>query len=356
MLAQALQRLDACLDVKKRLYAIENDKCKRKYVIRDPEEVWREIDQQEVSHYYEVLTEPCNLYLDIEWVTQNSCSEHTQKERVNRIVEQVQLRLQEQYGQQTVHVTMASASGQSPKGFKNSWHVHLDCEKVCWLNAAAVGQFVRNACINYSEVDKAPYAGTGQNWRCVGSSKFSEPQRKFKPKDRATFMACTVQQPVRSRRVIYPDVSVTRPLHCVPWVQQLANSLNCGGSPQMCSEDRCVVPFVKRQYCKHAQRVHRSNHQYAVINLKTLMWKMGCHACPDAISEWQVFEPDQLQCAFIAQTQDHCAKVCKPAVKVSANLHGAVVCNDLRSHGPPPRRKASIASMVRCSDGIYSFI
>ena len=353
MLAQALQRLDACTDNSKRVYAIENAKCKRKYVIEAPEDVWHKINKQQVSHYYEVLTEPCNLYLDIEWLSDIPCKQETQISRVRKIVQHVCIRLQEMYGKQEVNVTLASASGISAKGYKNSWHVHLDCDKICWLNPLAVGQFVRTACNDFSEVDKAPYAGKGQNWRCVGSSKYSEPQRKFEPANRETFLACIVQQPVRNRHVIFPEVAVEKPLACVPWVQKLALSLQAGGVPQMCSEDRCVVPFVKRQFCEHAQRVHRSNHQYAIINLKTLMWKMGCHACPDAISAWQVFPPAILQQAFAAQTQNHISDVCEPAVKLENSAHVCAEHIDLRAHGPPARRHAQT---VQCSDGIYKFV
>ena len=352
MLAQALQRLDECGDASKRLYAIENAKCKRKYVLKAPEDVWQQITQQEVSHYYEVLTEPCNLYLDIEWLTEHPCRVDEQNARVRCIVNHVKTRLQELYGSQNVNVTTASASGFSAKGYKNSWHVHLDCDNICWLNAAAVGQFVRSECKSFAEVDKAPYAGTGQNWRCVGSSKFSEPQRKFEPADHATFMACTVQQPVRNRQIIYPDVAINRPVACVPWVQQLACSLNAGGVPQMRGADRCIVPFVQRQFCTNAQRVHRSNHQYAIINLNTLMWKMGCHACQDAMFPWQVFTPDILQQAFSAQTQQHSSSVGRPAQKIISKHIKCVEHTDLRAHGPPPRRNLKT---VMCSDGIYQF-
>lgn len=352
MLAQALQRLDECTDTSQRLYAIENAKCKRKYVLQAPEDVWQQIIQQKVSHYYEVLTEPCNLYLDIEWLTDHPCGADEQSTRVNSIVNHVKTRLQQLYGSQNVSVTAASASGFSAKGYKNSWHVHLDCDNICWLNAAAVGQFVRSECKSFVEVDKAPYAGTGQNWRCVGSSKFSEPQRKFEPVNRATFMACTVQQPVRNRQIIYPDVAIERPVACVPWVQQLANSLNAGGVPQMRGQDRCIVPFVKRQFCTNAQRVHRSNHQYAIINLNTLMWKMGCHACQDALFPWQVFAPDVLQCAFVAQTQHHISSVGCPAIKVSSAAANKAELIDLRAHGPPARQSACT---VQCCDGIYQF-
>lgn len=352
MLAKALQRLDACDDPDKRVYAIETANRVRKYTIQTPEDTWKDIAKSPVSHYYEVLSGPCNLYLDIEWVTPDECKLEDQTSRVQDIISHVCSQLHSLYGENDVAITKASASGISAKGYKSSWHVHMDCKKVCWLNPAAVGQFVRTTCSDFDEVDKAPYAGTGQNWRCVGSSKITEPQRRFVPVDRSTFLGCTVQQPVANRQVIYPDVPVSRAVACVPWVQRLAQHLEPDGVPQMCSESRCAVPFRKRQFCPHANRVHRSNHQYAVINLNTLMWKMACHACPDAISCWQVFPPEVLQWAFAQQCQQHCSTLAPPAVLVPGAQTADKV--DIRRHGPPHRGQDTHMTVL-CSDGVYSF-
>lgn len=349
MLAAALQRLDTCDNRSKRVYAIEFSKHQRKYVITSPDEVWDSIAKSKRSHFYEVLSEPCNLYLDIEWYSQAPLSPDNESQRVKTVVDHVCSQLHSLYDEQNPIVSKVSASGQSSKGYKSSWHVHINCSKVCWLNSAAVGSFVRQTCSEFDEVDKSPYAGTGQNWRCVGSSKFTEPARRFLPADRDTFLQCTVQHPVNGRQVIYPDVPVLQAIPCQSWVKVLADTLQAGNEPIMVSADRCVVPFKKRQMCEHVNRVHRSNHQYAIINLRTLMWKMGCHACPHAISCWRVFPSDVLQAAFAAQSSNYTGTAHLPAMKVE---HHVAAHHDLRAHGPPPYRGGQ---SVQCRDGVYVF-
>ena len=353
MLAEALQRLDSCCDPDKRVYAIETANRRRKYTIQTPEETWRDISCQPVSHYYEVLSGPCNLYLDIEWMSTNKCHESEEHDKVQHIVQHVCNQLKSTYGEEQPIITKASASGLSAKGFKSSWHVHISCKKVCWLNPSAVGDFVKSSCEQFPEVDKHPYAGTGQNWRCVGSSKITEPQRKFVPVNHQTFLGCTVQQPVADRKIIYPNVLVQRSVHCKPWVRELAESLHAGGTPQMCADNRCVVPFRQRQFCTHAQRVHRSNHQYAVINLDTLMWKMSCHACADALFPWQTFPLDVLTRAFQHQCGMYQGTAPLPAVK---QCNGQATLFDLHANGPPPRLcQNKQHATVQCSDGLYKF-
>lgn len=352
MLSAALKRLDTCSGADKRVYAVEQGKKQRNYMVVSPGEVWDRIEQSKVSHFYEVLSEPCNLYLDIEWHEKQKASSDAELARVNAIVSHVCEQLQLCYDEKSPTVTLVTASGQSAKGFKSSWHVHINCAGVCWLNAAAVGDFVRRTCSKFSEVDKIPYAGTGQNWRCVGSSKFSEPNRRFLPADRATFLNCTVQQPVAGRKLIYPNVALAAPVACKAWVTALAESLHAGGKPMMCGDDRCIVPFKERQFCEHANRKHRSNHQYAVINTRTLMWKMSCHACPDAISEWKPFSSSSLQAAFHAQSSLYAANAPVPAIKVHGPRAVAPDTYDCRAHGPPPFRNGK---SVQCRDGVYVF-
>jgi len=350
MLASALRRLDETGNVDEKLYAIETPNKGRRYVLMSPEQAWDAISHTPVSHYYEVLTGPCDLYLDIEWKTDGANLDR-ELARVKEIIQHVGTALADAYGEQAPVTTMASASGESKGGYKVSWHVHMNCPKVCWANAAAVGQFVRRTCGGLPEVDKVPYSGTGQNWRCVGSSKVTEPSRRFAPVNRSTFNGCTVQKPVYGRQLIVPDETVRASIKCAHWLETLASSLGAGGTARMISENRCVVPFAQRQHCEHVGRTHRSNHQYAIINTRTLLWKMGCHACPDQISEWRTFPYEALDVAFRSQTQQHVACNRKPAVRAARGATAEKL--DLRALGPPPYRDGSA---IECRDGVYTWL
>ena len=113
---------------------------------------------------------------------------------------------------------------------------------------------------------------------------------------------------------------------------------------------RCVVPFRELQVCEHVQRKHRSNHQYAVINTASLMWKMECHSCTDKISVWRTFAPDVVQAAFRLQVSTYEGTTHAPAVKCSYPAHDVPIRLDLSSHGPPPARAGVY---VNCADGMY---
>jgi len=354
-LSQALRRLDACEDASgSRLYAIERCSGARSYVIMSQDRAWDATCDGGPAHLYEVLSGPCNMYLDVEWVVAAAPDPLLERKCIDNIVLHVCSALRSSYGETNATVSMVSASGwKSSENYKCSWHIHISCSKVCWANSLAVGQFVRATCGDISEVDKVPYSGMGQNWRCVGSAKFSEPLRKFQPVDRDTFMACTIQHPVSGRALIYPDIAVSTELELpiLPTILSLVESLHAGGTPRMVGADRCIVPFTERQFCEHAGRKHRSNHQYAVVNTTTLMWKMGCHACTDAIGEWRPFEDLAIvQRAF----QEQCALLTKPPVgppmrKVPGNQPGPAVQYDLRIVGPP--RRSAVPTV--CRDAIY---
>lgn len=358
-LAKALRHLDETRgDPGDHLYAVEARSGARSYTIMSPDQAWRTTaDSAGPVHLYEVLTGACNMYLDVEWKLPCELEADAQRGRIDAIATHVCNRLLAVYGKQALSVSVASASGwRSRTEYKCSWHVHITSTRVCWANSYAVGQFVRDCCADIPEVDKIPYAATGQNWRCVGSAKASEPLRKFMPANYDTFMACTIQQPVACRTLIYPDASpVASPAMTVPSViSALAESLNTGGTARMIAEDRCVVPFAERQYCEHAGRRHRSNHQYAVINLQTLMWKMCCHACPDAISAWQPFADQSLVAAAFAQQCEHFDYTYAPLPM--KKVHQSQVCTspdsllyNLRTVGPPRYNDR----MVACRDAIY---
>jgi hypothetical protein len=211
-----------------------------------------------------------------------------------------------------------------------------------------VGQFVRKTCSGLPEVDPVPYAGTGQNWRCVGSSKVNEPARIFAPVNSSTFYGCTVQKPIDGRKIIYPEIAAQKSIQCAHWLEVLAESLEAGGNPTMTSECRCVVPFKQRQQCEHVGRLHRSNHQYAIINTRTLLWKMGCHACPDEISVWRTFPYHILEAAFRAQISEYTHSARLPAIRTDK----PALKMDLLALGPPPYRDGND---IQCRDGVYTF-
>ena len=353
-LSKALRRLDARQNSPDdRLYAIEQRTGARSYVIMSPGLAWDKTTDPGPKHLYEVLSGPCNMYLDVEWMTPTELASAEQQARIDQIIAHVCKELQVSYNEQAPAVTVVSASGWKPRGeYKCSWHIHIACARVCWANSLAVGQFVRSRCADITEVDKIPYSTLGQNWRCVGSAKASEPLRRFEPVTRDAFMACTVQHPVAGRALIYPDA---QPLLLVetpvpPVIAALAESLHAGGTARMISDDRCVVPFTERQFCEHAGRLHRSNHQYAVIHTQTLMWKMACHACPDALGTWRPFADQGLVAAAF---QEQCAQRTGPYAPLPMVACRAPSCTvtryDLRSIGPPRHAMQHVA----CRDAIY---
>lgn len=353
MLATAIRRLDEQGKMGEKVYALEKPNRSRAFRIMTTEAAWaRTSDSPKSSHFYEVLTGPCNLYLDIEWYTADKPAADAEAKVVNGIETHVRQALSSTYNETQVSVARASASGRSRDGrYKCSWHVHMACASVCWVNALAVGQFVRTACAGIHEVDKVPYAGQGQNWRCVGSSKATDPLRRFEPVDYTTFSTCTVQQPVAGRKLVYPTETISKGIDLpVPaHIQQLVSTLAAGGTPVMCGHDRCVVPFAELQVCEHVNRKHRSNHQYAVVNTGTLMWKMNCHSCADKISSWRAFPcMDAVEKAFAAQCVSYSASSAEPAIRTA--VQGDVDIYDLQSHGPPPRQPGV---SVMCIDGVY---
>lgn len=352
MLTNIIRRLDEDAKPDEQVYALEKRDRSRTYMIMTPKQVWKRIENSTTSHIYEVLTGACDLYLDIEWYEAAELAVPEEKKRVAAVVAHVISALQARYHETSVKVTMASASGFGSTGqYKCSWHVHLACKTVCWANALAVGQFVRDACAGIPEVDKVPYAGQGQNWRCVGSSKVTEPQRKFRPIDYSTFCGCTVQQPVGDRALIYPSETLASRCLSIPvpdHILALAALLHAGGTPSMSGDHRCVVPFKERQICEHVGRRHRSNHQYAIINTRTLLWKMGCHSCAEHIGAWRAFPCMATLCnSFACQVSTYTANAPVPATKVPAIRADSV---DVNTHGPPPAGRGT----VQCIDGVYA--
>ena len=359
-LEAALRRLEHDTDKRRKVYAIEQPSGARVFTLMTPDEAWKRTASStpSPSHIYEVLSSTCNMYLDIEWKSKDMPLRIDEESHVKRIVSRLTSALDTQYNEKNPAVTSVTASGMSStlQCYKCSWHVHVACSGVCWANAAAVGQFVKSVFAHEPLVDKVPYAYCGQNWRCVGSAKYNEPSRRFLPADRSTFLNCTIQQSQGHRKVIYPTVGLEQSVSLLPvpaHIRDLAALLDSSTTPVMCSPSTCVLPFRKRQYCEHVGRKHRSNHQYAVIDVNTLMWKMKCHACPDASGCWQPFSD-------VAKVQDivakhhlplHQASVLEPLQRDDTATACGPATFDLHTVGPPPATLTG--ACVRCRDGTY---
>jgi len=354
MLTAARRRLDESDDPDALLFAIETGPGARKYKVMTPKHAWKHITERSASHVYEVICGPCNLYLDIEWLEQACPPAGEEELRVQEVVKITQDKLVDVLGIVGCRVTTATASGMSKEMYKCSWHVCFSSDTLCWANPAAVGQFVRLHLTDVAVVDKVPYSAKGQNWRCVGSSKFAEPHRPLLPANWNTFRACLAQEPVNGRQIIYSDAVVPRtmslkvPEHVIP----LLCTLDARATPQMMNDCMCVLPFQDLQYCVHVGRKHRSNHQYAVVNTILLVWKMKCHACPEAVSIWQPFADMKLLQQAVAQQRRMQASNVPPIVPAVQSLPyaGCSVHQDLRALGPPPPGKTEY---VVCKDGVY---
>ena len=350
MLSAALRHLDEHGRPDDRVYAVEGPGNTRQFKVMSAEDVWNATSSAPAAHFYEVLTGPCNMYLDVEWYSDSVPED--ERAQVVQIIDHVQKSICETYEQQVIQSTIVSASGWSKGKYKCSWHIHMSCKNICWVNTVAVGQFVKRVCAHIPEVDKIPYSSNGQNWRCVGSSKRADPTRVFQPANYSTFHACTVQQNIGDRSLVYPTEAPPAALETpVPdYILKLASTLRAGGTPRMCGADRCVVPFRERQWCEHVRRKHHSNHQYAVISLHTLMWKMNCHACTDQISAWRTFEDVvAVREAFQKQQESYISNTSTPAVRFTCCTAPTTI--DLLTHGPPPIPYDDC--IVQCIDGFY---
>lgn len=354
MLADALRRLESKKCNNCSIFAFESTNGTRQYEIMTTEQAWNmSMSKQPNCHMYEVLSTICNMYLDVEWYANQEESENVQQAQIKLITQHLQQALLVQYGETDVQLFTASASGFLKNGkYKSSWHIHARCSSVCWANAAAVGQFVKKVFSSNDKVDKVPYAFCGQNWRCVGSSKANDSNRFFRPVTKENFLNCLVQESSRNRKIVHAEVSVNQTVSFMPvpeYVKRLAAELDSSTEPMMCCTTICVLPFRDRQFCEHVGRKHRSNHQYAVIDVKALVWKMKCHGCPLAPGMWQVFENQTLIEQIVAeQLQDYATNVVKPMVSKHSKRPSKLIY-DLRTVGPPPVCNVN----VMCKDGTY---
>ena len=182
---QTSQKLDS------RVFAREKPNGTREFVIMTIDDAWQETASMKPSHLYEVLAGPCEVYLDVEW----KCLKKPENERsvVEQVIQHTKMKLKELYNVQ-VSSSEATASGFTPDGsYKCSWHVNFKTPGIMWASAKHVGDFVRRNLSTFSCVDLVPYNAPKQNWRCVGSSKCSDPKRVLGPASKKNFceLYCT---------------------------------------------------------------------------------------------------------------------------------------------------------------------
>lgn len=353
-LNEALEKLESDFDPGKRVFARERGKT-REFDILSPSSAWNETQSKNSSHLYEVLSGPCNMYLDVEWKRDEPpAGEHA---RVLEIIAEVTQKLKDSYGVTNPHIFTVTASGWVGDKYKCSWHVHFACKNVCWASAGAAGDFVRTQLAHITEIDKIPYNAPKQNWRCVGNSKASDPDRKFVPSDKDTFMNCLVGVSAGNRKIIEKSVCRKRSLSAqVPeWICELV-----GGLGEMRTEsilmigDRFVcVPFRNRVPCRIAGRTHSSNHQYAVIDLYSMKWRQKCHngACQLQTDRWRLMPNFEVahRCWNTHVRKEGNAQ--RPAMRVGRAPEGYTVTYRVNQRGPPVF--VSDKECVHCSNGLF---
>lgn len=345
----------------KKVFAREYRSGARTYTIMTPGDAWTETKGTKSPHLYEVLSGPCNMYLDIEWKCK--ARPHDEKVRVDSIIAQTVASIRHEYKSGDVTVDRVTASGEVPGGYKCSWHITIRCKGICWENAAAAGEFVKRNLADVPEVDKTPYNAPKQNWRCVGSSKASDPSRVFRPTTEESFMAGIVGQRVGSREVVVSSAPLTRAVaySVPPAVERLIASLGdmrMHSTIEMGGRFLCV-PFRERVVCTIAGRKHRSNHQYAIVDMQGMRWRMKCHneQCACTLDRWRMFEDvDLAREAWNAVHRDPEKMPQMPPVKLAGRPPAGTSAKPmLRTRGPPPAGawKGTTQDYIHCKDGIY---
>ena len=354
----AIRQLHASNVPYSRLFARERVGGGRTYVIMTPEEAWAETCSKAPAHLYEVLTGPCHFYLDIEWTCAEQPADAVEHTTVNNIVAQAKSKVEQKLSCQ-VEEARVTASGKLANGkYKCSWHVHLFASGVSWASAHAVGKFVRTYLSQFPQVDMSPYSGQKQNWRCVGSAKATDPSRTLKPVCKETFMKCLVQPSHANIRLVGDEVSPTCStlllsntnevvrtiLHMFPNVRQEAVAWAVPGR-------FLILPFL-RQMCPIAGRVHRSNHQYAIVDVLAMRWRHKCHnaTCASKVSQWQAMPNFDAAKRALGQK---CVVTVPDFTTSPCGSSDTSPLTAMRARGPPPQSLLNKHSTVRCINGSF---
>tara|TARA_B100000900_G_scaffold412343_1_gene433926 strand:- start:177 stop:1253 length:1077 start_codon:yes stop_codon:yes gene_type:complete len=348
----ALDRYYSHMGRGKHLFARECQSGAREYVLMTPEEAWEETESRTPSHLYEVLAGPCKLYLDIEWKQDAPPEQDAELCKVQSIVQKTLACVKRVFGVDATH-TLVTASGYVPGGqYKCSWHVHFDTPGVAWNSATDVGAFVKQHLSDVHAVDTVPYKAPKQNWRCVGSSKHSEPSRYLRPVNKKRFLDCLVSLGAGGTGVVQvpraPDGSIYATFKTL--VDMFPNARK---DAVTWADNGCcrylAIPFL-RQPCPIAGRTHRSNHQYAIVDTVGMRWRHKCHnaGCSKTVAPWQPMPNFDVAKAFLnAPTTKANAAVLAPEGTMSDRQ-----C--IRSRGPPPVHLFTHkCRFIKCSNGTY---
>ena len=166
-------------------------------------------------------------------------------------------------------------------------------------------------------------------------------------------MSCIVQQDstgaeiVGCRETIPVHVGLSKEAESI--VSQFDNVRQGAAHMSLANERYLIIPFVSK-FCSIANRKHRSNHQYAVVDMKCMRWKHCCHnsICKQKIQIWRPM-PD-----FCAAKRllPPCAPVCIPEKKcIKKPTEPSMV---VRARGPPPASLFSdTVRLIQCCNGTY---
>jgi hypothetical protein len=361
-LGAALEHLENCGDSQKSVFAHESKGGARVYELMTPRQAWKRSTQTKSPHMYEVLSRLCNLYLDVEWITPSRPDLEHESSRVDGVVDDTLTALERVHHipRDRVDVHRTTASGPVDAGFKCSWHIHFRCKDVCWSDAGSVGAFVRAELHHLPHVDKVPYNAPRQNWRCVGSSKASAPHRPFRPRTQKDFVRglVTTQAADRAHVIPAPD-SLKRPVRS-PIPDSLATLVATLGnmrveSAHMLGDRYLCVPFRQRVPCAIADRVHSSNHQFAIVDTVGLRWRMRCHnaECAQVTDMWRLFPDIQEAIRHWRATAPPTTPVAPPAVPAAAATAALL---RPRIRGPPPLHLFDglpLGTGLKCRNGVF---
>ena len=346
-----LDRYRSMNDLDTRVFARENPTGAREFVIMSLDQAWQETASSKPSHLYEVLAGPCEVYLDIEWKCKSKPDD--EKSVVQEVVRCTEEKLKKLYSV-NVSSCLATASGLTSEGlYKCSWHVNFKTPGIMWASAKHVGDFVKCNLNSFACVDFMPYNAPKQNWRCVGSSKCSDPARVLQPISKKNFLKCIVQQDHAGAQIVGCREPLPVPVQITGTAKQVLRQFEntrCDAAHFSVQTDRyLIVPFMS-QVCPIANRKHNSNHQYAVVDLKCMRWKHCCHnmVCQQKPQIWRPM-PNFNDAKRLLPP---CAPVNVPElVDESFNVTPSVV---VRARGPPPSSAFSASIVyVQCSNGIY---
>ena len=246
--------------------------------------------------FYEILEGPVRaVYLDIEWQGRPN---KTLVGHVTAAAERALTRLKER---KVSRVFTFDASGDG----KASYHVHLMIDGPPFAGPEAVGTFVReHVAPSFPDiVDVSPYARR-QCWRLPGAVKKSAPLRPLLPADGSALTPAIIFESrvqCSAARVPRAPVGTSLPCAALEFARKRLGASCVVEHLIHLRGDTWVIPST-RHYCEIAQRAHRSNHVYMVMDRRLLVASVRCHAAAcvkrACVTE---FLPSDVRAAFMAE-------------------------------------------------------